>query len=456
MLTEIARLITEGNLVDALSGINTYLNRNPDDPEALFLFGVIMMETDNPAVGKLAFERLLGNGPWQVWNNYGRCLDDLYCYEAAAHAFFRAYSLNQDVLIEANIAMNAVHRCLPDLAEKYAKRVLKHKPDSVSARLNLGYAHLMKREYNPGWRFYAHGMGHVKWRDTRNYRGEPVWKGEKGAHVVIYGEQGIGDQIAMAAPIKEVRGDCKSVTLDVHKKLRGLFQRSFVCPTHGTMFETAIEWPDQQQIDYSCSLSQLQTYYRDEKHKFTGKPFLIPDIIRTNQWKNTLGEIDKPKIGIAWTGGIMGPDIERRSVALADFLPFLDKRVHWVSLEYKDRSEEIDRLHVEHGIKVHDYPWATQTPDYDDTAALVANLDMVISVPTSVVHLAGGLGVECQCILHDTPHFMFGLEGEKMPFYESVTILRRGAWEAVTTSIKERIHELLDHHSGRAGARKSA
>jgi len=122
--------------------------------------------------------------------------------------------------------------------------------------------------------------------------------------------------------------------------------------------------------------------------------------------------------------------------------PILDLDADFISLEYKDRSDEIRQFTDKTGIVIHDYPWATQTKDYDDTAALVAELDLIVSVPTSVVHLAGALNRPCLCLVHDRPHFMFGLRGNKMPYYDSIELFRRnGDLEKPINQIKERILE---------------
>jgi len=203
-------------------------------------------------------------------------------------------------------------------------------------------------------------------------------------------------------------------------------------------------------------MSRLQEYFRDNIDKFTGKPYLLADQFRRVQWRASLDSLgDKPKVGIAWTGGAQLTQRESRSTDLEKLLPILKKDVTWISLEYKDRTEEIESFHKKHGIKIHNFPWATLTDDYDDTAALVAELDLVIAVPTSVVHLAGALGIDCWCVLHPHPHFMFGLEGNSMPFYKSVELFRRKKdWEPLTM-IGDKLDEMRSMYSSWSGTRRN-
>jgi tetratricopeptide (TPR) repeat protein len=455
-LREVTALIEERRLSEALKVLDSYMFDHPDDPKGKFMFGHIMMESEKPAIAYMAFKQVIEADPKrsQAWNNYGKALDDLLRYKDAEKAFQRAHRLEDNLLARENLSTNAVHQCNPDRAIHWAKKALEMDPDSRPAHVNLGFSYLMKRDFSRGWEEYEWGLGKIKWRDERNYNDEPRWDGSKGKNLVIYGEQGLGDQIAFAAPINDAKKDCKRVIVDTHPKLKNLFARSFGVETHGDMFETTLEWPDQS-INANCSLASLQKHYRNDISQFSGLPFLTPDPERVIQWRALLGSLgDKPKIGIAWTGGISETLESERSTTLEALIPLLRQDVTWISLEYKDRSAEIASLRRDHGIVVHDYPWATQTGDYDDTAALVNELDLVISVPTSVVHLAGGLGVPCWCLLHPKPHFLFGLEGDSMPFYKSVELFRRRKGWDILETVSEKLNEFRRHHPGRTGARR--
>lgn len=441
----VASLLEDGKLVDALAALDECMFEHPDDPRAQFLFGHIMMKSDKPALAKLAFEHVVKTDPdrHQAWNNLGKALDDLLRYEEAEKCFQRAYEIEQNLTAMENISTNAIHRCEPYQAIKWANRALKKDPESISAHINLGFAYLTEFNFKEGWPEYEWGMGNTRWRDVRNYTGEPVWDGEPGQRVVVYGEQGLGDQIAFAGVIPDMRQDCKNVILDVNPKLRNLFARSFILETHGTMFKTDINWPFDRlrKIDASASLSQIQKFYRTDRHQFPKKAYLTPDPVRRMQWRTVLDSLPhKLKIGIAWTGGIKETQKSARSIDLDAMKPILELDADFISLEYKDKSEEIRQFTDKTGIVIHDYPWSTQTKDYDDTAALVAELDLIVSVPTSVVHLAGALNKPCLCLVHDRPHFMFGLRGNKMPYYDSIELFRRnGDLEKPINQIKERI-----------------
>jgi hypothetical protein len=285
-----------------------------------------------------------------------------------------------------------------------------------------------------GWKEYQWGMGHQRSREIRQYMDEPVWLGQSGQLVVAYGEQGLGDEILLSQVLTDVKHKT-TLIYETHSKLAGLMRRSFGVETHGTRLKKDIDWAGDRKIDASISLTQLHTLYRTNAHDWDGKPYLAPDAERVVQWQALLDSLGPgPKIGIAWTGGTTANQRRDRSTTLQNFLPFtLLSNAHFISLEYQDCSEEIEAFKRLNNITIHDWPRATQTDDYDDTAGLVAALDMVIAVPTTVVHLAGALGIPCHCLVHQKPHFFFGLEGSTMPQYNSVTLHRGDKGRAIET-----------------------
>lgn len=430
-LQQAAELIDAGAYPDALSALDPVLEDNPDDPRALHMMGVVLLESGKPALAYQLYRRASELEPdrHQVWINLGQAADELKRYDEAERYFLKALELDsQNYLALSNLATIAVHRCEPKSAIKWAKRALKVQPQAPNAHHNYGFAKLLLKDYS-GWEHYEYGLGRVRWREEKDY-GLPRWDGSPGKSVVVYAEQGIGDQIAMAGAFNDIKKDC-NVALDVAPKLKGLFARSFGVETHGDQFVES-SWAEGR-MDAKCAMSSLQKFYRNTVGSYDGKPYLKADPQRRLACRALLDSLgDKPKVGISWTGGMKETGASLRSTALEQLLPILDADVTWVSLEYKDRSEEIAECPVE----IHDFPWLTQTNDYDDTAALVAELDLVISVPQSVVHLAGGLGTDCWVMQTHRPHFLFGLEGET-PLYSSVKQYRRKdtGWAAVITRI---------------------
>lgn len=454
-------LINQQEWVAAIQELEPHMEQYPNDPMGLFCFGQIMLETGKQSIAYPIYKRVTQLEPKRPegWINMGKAAGELHFYDEEEACFRKALKFAKaqknelaEFIATQNIGTCAVHRTEPDKAIYWAKKCLAMKETNQS-KVDLGFSYLMKGNFKDGWPNYNAGMGLSEFRNIKSYNGEPEWDGSPGKRIVVYGEQGIGDQLAFAGAIKDARRVCKSLTLHVNPKVAKLLGRSLILESNAYGPTDTLEWAEGREFDASCSMSKIQEYFRDEAHKFTGKPYLVADPQRRIQWKALFDSLgDKPKVGIAWTGGVQATQKENRSTTLENLLPILKQDVTWVNLEYKDKSEELDAFAKKHGIVIHDFPWATQTTDYDDTAALVAELDLVIAVPTSVVHLAGGLGIPCWCIVHPNPHFMFGLEGDSMPFYNSVKLFRRKkGWDVVNT-IGEHLNEFRHNHPSGAGA----
>src|SRR5256885_1877755 len=122
-----------------------------------------------------------------------------------------------------------------------------------------------------------------------------------------------------------------------------------------------------------------------------------------------------------------------RKLTLKQLLPVLEQPARFVSLQYKDASDEIEAFRAEFpDIDLVQYPWATLTFDYDDTAALIASCDAVICMQTACAHTAGGLGVPVTVLVPKATSWRYGLTGETIPWYHSMRVIRQsqdGEWK---------------------------
>jgi ADP-heptose:LPS heptosyltransferase len=115
--------------------------------------------------------------------------------------------------------------------------------------------------------------------------------------------------------------------------------------------------------------------------------------------------------------------------------PILNQDATFISLQYKD-APEIVEFENETGIKIHHWPHAMQTKDYDDTVAMISQLDLVISVTQAAIHVAGALGVPCWVLTPKAPMWRYGLTGDKMPWYKSVKLYRQKSdWVHVISDV---------------------
>ena len=418
-ITEANRFLEEDNNDEALRLASKELDENPDDMKALFIASRAMLNMDRPGIALpacLHYVNLYPTMP-QGWDNLGQAYTGTFMFEEAEEAFRnglvtdpRNYSLNN------SLALLHLFKAEPDKALKYADRaVALGGKDAVSPVFNAALASFMKGDFEAGWMLYDVGLGKVggdrkemSYRDPR----EPRWIGEKGMTVVAYGEQGLGDEIAFASCIPDLKRDC-DVIIDCSKRLENLFKRSFGVPTYGTLHDKTAPWVQDHAIDARVAFGSIPRYYRKKLSDFPRKPYLVADPEKRKHWRAILDTYPGKKIGIAWRGGNLKTGQALRSIPIEHWEPILAQNATFIALEHK----EFD-LHP----KVKDFRKWYATDDYDDTAALVAELDRVISVTTAVVDIAGALGTPCDVFVPEKPMWRYAIEPN--PWYD-ITCFRQ-------------------------------
>lgn len=431
---ETARELAETGEVDRAWKIcDQHLKKDPDNPKALVLATFIMEKCGRNTIAYQLAKRVTQLYPKQAvgWLNLGRCSDNLWRMDEALTCYMKAekYSPNKGLLGLVWLNVSALYLQLGRFSEsrKYAEKALSIEPENRKATHNLGLCQLANHEWRDGWKNYHASLGSGN-RQMFQYADEPEWDGSPGKRIVIYGEQGIGDEICAASMFNDAIEISESVVIDCDARLKNLFQRSFPkAKVYGTRKNKCLAWDESdKKIDASIASMQLGQFFRNTTDSFPGKPYLIADSDRVSMWRSLWKTKNKPVIGVAWTGGIESTGAHQRCFDIAEFNNVLSKKdAHYVCLQYKEA--DLSGFTVD----IKQYPFATLTNDYDDTAALVASLDSVISVQTSVIHLAGALGIPTLCGVPEITQWRYGNQGEKIPWYESVKIFRQknSKWE---------------------------
>ena len=421
-----------GRMDECMRICNEILNERLDTPEALFMIGRCLLESGKYGLAHALYMQFLRLKPnvGAAWNNLGRCYQELNQLDEAERCFRRVLKLEpDDAVAHSNMGLIHLYRCEPDEAIKYSAKAIDLHPHGgfTSAKHNLGLAYLLNGDFKNGWENFEASVGYDRDRRERVYGNEERWDGSKGKVVIAYGEQGIGDEISFASCVPDFIRDCKEAVIECDGRLEGLFKRSFPqAHVYGTRFREVIDWADKHQLDGRVSFGSLPKHYRNRAEDFPGTPYLVADPERRVQWRALLDSLGpKPKIGISWQGGSNKTGKARRSVSLEALLPVLKQDATFISLQYKNAGEEIQELEDKHGVKVHHWPRAVEATDYDETAALVAELDCVVSVTTAVIHLSGALGVPCVVLTPKHPRWFYGLQGESVPWYKSVELVRQ-------------------------------
>lgn len=397
------------------------LDKNHNDALALFLMGQIYAKAEKFGAAYNIFTRVTQIRPEQSegWNNLGMTCEGRKDHIESMRHFEKAWSIEKKASYASNIGNCYLSRQDYKQSIEWARKALRIDPACNSAKAVLGMASLSLGDWPTGWDNHEASLG-GKFRKEVEYQGEGRWDGTPGKTLIVYGEQGLGDEVMYASCVPDA-AKSNTVVLECDKRLEGLFKRSFPSVSvYGTRREAA-PWLDQHRIDARVSCGTLPKFFRRKPEDFPGTPYLKADPEHVLQWRALFDSWGKrPKIGIAWSGGSKHNQPQARHVGLAGLRPLVESvNADFVSLQYKNPAQEIEAS----GLPVRHFKRACETSDYDDTAALVAALDLVVSVPTSVVHLAGALGVKTHCL---TPYESdWNFQGDRLPWYASVDLFKK-------------------------------
>ena len=416
---------------------------DPKNAEAHFHLGCTLKELQRPAEAAIRFQQTIELKP-----------DYLPAYEKLSVALFTVnrYADAEKTLRKA-IAMApdfaAAHRNLGRVLKKmhrldeaeaaYVRAVETSDPDQADDPLyGLGILHLLRGQYDRGWDSYD-------LRRTLFHYPEPefpTWQGEnlRGKTVLLFCEQGFGDTIQFIRYAKEVAAVAKKTDIRVQPPLQQILAASF---PDCTVYSGAVR--PSEHYDFACSLHSLPMIFRSTESTIPEKKsYLSPSPKLVRKWKKFLDKSSDKKlyrVGIVWAGNPKHHNDHNRSIPFRLLKKLLDiTPLTWVSLQTGDRSQD---LHQTYRIVL---DVSKELRDYNETAAMVQNLDLVITVDSSVAHLAGALGKPTWVLLPFAPDWRWQLDREDCPWYESVRLFRQekvGNWMDVLLRVRSELQNLI-------------
>ena len=365
---------------------------------------------------------------------YGLACHELGEFERAIERLGQAVKLERDPANTLSILAN-VHRDAGDFAraEELYERVLALAPDDMHARNDYAHALLARGQFERGWEMYEARWEANQWRDHLAYK-QPMWNGEPlaGKRLLVWGEQGIGDQMMFASLLPELLPQPASCTVVVDAKLVPLFERSFPSAHIVARRTEAHAVLLKEPFDYQVPIASLGRQFRRSYADFPRHAgYLRADPAKVEAWKARLAALGPGrKVAISWRGGFVGTRRHLRSLDLEAWLPILKTPgLEFISLQYTDCAQELAELREKHGVVVHH--WQEAIDDYDETAALVCAVDRVVSVCTALIHLTGAMGRAAWILVPAVPEWRYMREGSRMPWYPAARLFRQesiGEW----------------------------
>ena len=432
-LQDAEQLRVEKKLDDAMLVCSKFMEKHFDFVPALVLASNIMVDAEKFGPAFVFIQRAAQLAPDEsiIWNNMALCYQETGDPENALKCFIKALNRDpNDTYSLANLAKLYNDMGEPQKSINCTDKAIRLNPKLLEARYNKGISLLALGKFKEGWEGYEYNLGKHQGRRERVYGNIPRWAGDKGMTLICYGEQGVGDEVNFASCIPDLKKE-NEVIIECDKRLENLFRRSFGVPVYGTRYyKGGLEWPTKHPIDATVAMGSLMGFYRNDLSDFPGTPYLTPDPLRVTAWRAVLDSLGPQlKVGIAWTGGIRKSFGHLRSMPLKDLEPIWRQDATFISLQYKDATEEVGEIERDYGIKIHHWPHATQTQDFDDQAALMSQLDLVISVDQTAVHFGGALGVPTWVLTPKWANWRWGLTGTTTPWYKSMKLYRqRSEW----------------------------
>jgi len=312
------------------------------------------------------------------------------------------------------------------------------RPDFADAHFLKGLASLVTGDFERGWIEYEWRRKAPSLKNTKRDFTQPRWLGGEdiaGKTILLHSEQGFGDSIQFCryVPLVEARG--ARVVMEVQEPL---FELMTDLAGAAQIISSGDPLPD---FDFHCPFPSLPLAFETRLDTIPANvPYLSVPEQAAEDWRDLLGEKRALRVGLAWAGNAKHVRDQERSMQLCDLLPLFGIGAAFVRLQKDIRAADAEMLENCGMLRFGDEP-----TDFSDTAALISQLDLVISVDTSVAHLAGALGKPVWILLTHAPDWRWLLDRHDSPWYPTARLFRQQEtreWRSVATQVRQALLEL--------------
>jgi tetratricopeptide (TPR) repeat protein len=428
----------------ALASYDRALALRPDNAEVHVNRGVTLFELKRFAEALASSDRALALQPDypEAHSSRGNALSMLRRFDEALADYDRALALRPDYSeahTNLGVALHALKR-FDDALQCHARAVTA-RPDFAEAHYNEGLCRLLTGDFERGW------AKHEWWREVeqlkhtkRNFV-QPRLTGSQeiaGKAILLHAEQGFGDTIQFCRYAPRVAALGGRAILEVQRPLHDLMQ---TLPGAAQIVSRGDPLPA---FDMHCPMLGLPLVFGTKLATIPREtPYLCASARAVANWSARLPPKTRPRIGLAWSGRPEHNNDQNRSIDLASFLsPLEGIDATFVSLQRDVRAADAVVLQQRSDVN----HFGEQLRDFSDTAALVANLDLVIAVDTSVAHLAGALAKPVWVLLQFIPDWRWLLDRDDSPWYPTARLFRQDDsrhWDSVFVPLRAALDDFL-------------
>lgn len=440
--------LSDGNNSIAIEKLNGLLAQIQDDPAIWFNLGRAYDNTEQPVKAAECYKKALQlkpDSPAVLFCLGKICLNQNEFSEAEAY-LRRAYEqMPQSIEILLQLGAALVRQNDISAAFECCNKMLAINPECLEAKYNLAYLQLRSGDYLAGFTNFEARLAMDEFKiDQRSYP-QPRWDGSplKGKSVLVFGEQGMGDviQFARYLPLVAERGG--KVILEVDPPLIPLFD-SF--PGVAIVIPKSVTPPLTDVYIHLLSLPHLfGTTLETVPQRI---PYFTPDKAKSAEWQRILAGESACRIGLVWRGSPNNPIDRERSCSLSAFSALSTLTgVRFFSLQVGAGTDEIQS--TDFGMALTDL--TGRLKDLSDTAAFIANLDLVIGVDTAVTHLAGAMGKPVWIILPHVYDWRWLMGRDESPWYPTGRVFwqqRQGDWDGAIARLKDELEQQLVNNPG--------
>ncbi|MEX0504295.1 tetratricopeptide repeat protein [Alphaproteobacteria bacterium LSUCC0719] len=434
---------------EAVSHFQFLVDRDDSNIDFWFLLGSAYRALKENVRAASCFERILSQNAdhFEAIYSLGNICRDTNLSDEAIQFYERALHLRPNhISTMCNIGLCHINRHALDIAASWFQSAVDQDPQNPEPQYLKSLPHFLDGNVKAGFEA-AEWRLRLKTQFKVMYDGpEPAWDGKAsldGKRLIVHAEQGFGDSIMMLRFINLLDPSTTRITVLVQRGLKNLFAESFDCIEF-------IEFTDDQAMrlvkrdrgDYQCSLMSLAHLMAPYWTSLpVAREYLRAPSAVSAKWAKQIPRTETKRIGLVWRGNPKHVNDHNRSIALQSLVPLLPTEHDYVALQKDISITERALFNAPTSPTIE----MLELGDFADTAGLCSTLDAVVSVDTSVAHLAGALGLPTMVLLPHVPDWRWELSGSTTPWYPNMTLHRQpaaGDWMPALASLKNQLAQL--------------